>query len=66
MYDAILAVAKQWEPRYVDQKPRRGYLLGGLPEPRTEVERYAYQAISDRFHSRAGKDRLGRKVCVHS
>lgn len=24
MYDAILAVAKLWEPRYVDQEPRRG------------------------------------------
>lgn len=27
MYDAILAVAKQWEPRYVDHKPRRGHRM---------------------------------------
>jgi len=61
MYDAILDVAKRWEPHYVDQKPRRGYLVN-LPESRTEVERHTHGAISSRFQQRAGKDRLGRLV----
>ncbi|WP_413318325.1 hypothetical protein AA0Z99_00185 [Agrococcus sp. 1P02AA] len=60
MYDAVLAEAKRLEPIYAGQKPRRGYLPVGLPEPRGEAAEHADHAIYSRWHDRAGSTRVGR------